>query len=198
MSEELIAALLISLLFLMLPLMSLIARRPPLGQTLRYALAWAGIFAFALVLFSFRDEVGAGWNELLRRGDPSAPQTVGETVRIRQDENGHFSVKALVNGRETLFLIDTGATSSMLSRGSARAASVDVSENGFAVMVETANGATAMRRARIESLRIGAISRADHPVLVADDMGEMNMLGMNYLNGLGGWRVEGKEMILTP
>jgi aspartyl protease family protein len=198
MSNETVAAVLMSLLVLILPLSSLIARRPPLGQTLRYGVAWVGIFALLLVLFSFRDDLRAGWNTLFERFDPSAPKIVGENVRIRQDEGGHFSAKAMVNGREVLFLIDTGATTSMMSRGSANAANVPVSETGFAAIVETANGTTAMRRARIESLKVGSIVREDHAILVSEDMGEMNMLGMNFLSSLKSWRVEGKDMVLTP
>ena len=56
MSEGQTAALLLSLLLLILPLSSLIARRPPAGQTLRFALAWVGIFGVGIVLFSFKDE----------------------------------------------------------------------------------------------------------------------------------------------
>jgi len=191
------ASLIFSLLCLVLVASSLISRRIPLGQTVKYALAWVAIFSLGLVLFSFRDQAGRAWAEVKRQVSPSTPVEAGGEVRILRDEDGHFSVNAMVNGSSTRFLIDTGATGTVLSRGAAQVAGVDVDDGGFPVAVQTANGMVFNRRARIERLQVGSIAREGFPVLVSD-ADEMNLLGMNFLSSLTSWRVEGRELILKP
>ena len=176
----------------------LFARRLPIGQVSRYALAWLGIFAAGFVLFSFRGEAGRVWQQVTAQFSPNEPQVKDGTVRISRGQDGHFHVKADVNGRSVLFLIDSGATTTAMTAASARDAGVPVDDSGFPVILETANGSAEARRARIERLAIGPIKRADFPVLVAESFGEINMLGMNFLDTLKGWRVEGDAMVLNP
>ena len=49
-------------LLLILPVSSLVARRLPIGQVAKMALAWAAIFAVALLVVSGRDRIAAGWS----------------------------------------------------------------------------------------------------------------------------------------
>lgn len=198
MSSDQTANLIYALLFLVLVGSSLIARRLPLGQTVRYALAWLAIFAGAIVLFSFRHQLGEAWEQVKRELNPGAPVQSGESVRILRGEDGHFSVDARVNGHAVRFLIDSGATTSTMARADAAAAGVDVNAPGFDVVVETANGMANMRRARIARLEVGNIVQSDVPILVSKDVEELNLLGMSFLSSLKSWRVEGREMILTP
>lgn len=198
MSSDQTANLIYALLFLVLVGSSLIARRLPIGQTLRYALAWVAIFAGAIVLFSFRHQLGEAWAQVKRELNPDAPVQSGSDVRILRGEDGHFSVTAKVNGRAVRFLIDSGATTSTMAQADAAAAGVDVNERGFDVVVETANGMANMRRARIAKLEVGGIVQTDVPILVSRDVEELNLLGMSFLSSLKSWRVEGREMILTP
>lgn len=191
------ASLVFSLIMLVLVASSLIGRGISFGQFGKYALAWLGIFAVGLLLFSFRDEAGRAWEGIAQRINPSAPVERGGEVRIRRDEDGHFNVDALLNGKSTRFLIDTGATGTSLSATAAQAAGIEVDDGGFPVAVQTANGVVFNRRARVERLQVGSISREDFPVLVSERE-DMNLLGMNFLSSLQSWRVEGRELILQP
>jgi aspartyl protease family protein len=137
-------------------------------------------------------------NAVAQRLNLSEPRQDGKAVRIRRDEDGHFNVTALVNGKGVRFLIDTGATTSTMSRAAAQDTGVLVPATGFDVLVETANGPAMMRRARIGELRIGGIGRNDLAILVSEDLGDVNLLGMNFLSSLSAWRVEGRELILVP
>ena len=192
------ANLVYSLLFLVLVLSSLVARRLPLGQTAKYALAWVAIFAGALVLYSFRHVAGQAWEQVKREFNPSAPFQSGRSVHILKSEDGHFHVTAKVNSHTVNFLIDSGATTSTMSQADAEAAGVSIDAFGFGVMVETANGTAMMRRARIGTLAIGNIERTNLPILVSTDVDELNLIGMNFLSSLKSWKVEGDEMILAP
>lgn len=77
------------------------------------------------------------------------------------------------------------------------AAGVEVSDP-FGAGIETANGRVVARRATIKTMELGGITAADLPVVVADEFGDTNLLGMNFLARLGSWRVEGRTLILEP
>jgi aspartyl protease family protein len=198
MTDGQVASLVLGILVLVLVASNLIARRLPIGQTVKYAVSWIAIFTVGIVLFSFRDQAGDAVQQVWRQLNPSEPVQSGQSVRILRGDDGHYSVAAKVNGRPVRFLVDTGATTSAMSRDTAASAGVDVPDSGFGVMVETASGTAMMRRARIRELAIGSISRSDVAILVSDDVENLNLLGMNYLSSLSGWRVEGRELILTP
>jgi aspartyl protease family protein len=177
---------------------SLAARRLPLKQSAKMALAWVAIFATAFILFSFRAEFSGLWHQITADLNPASVEVKDGTVRIGIGEDGHYHAKAQLNGHETLFLIDSGATETSLSAEAAKAAGIDVPEDGFGVAVETANGTTVARRARVARLSVGPIARTDMPVLVQPNLGDANLLGMDFLSSLKGWRVEGQTMVLNP
>ncbi len=187
-----------ALVVLMMVGSSLLARKLSLGQTAKYAAAWVAIFALGFVAFSFRGEAGAVWQRVVAGMSPDTPQIRDGTVRLTLGEDGHFHVNADVNGRSVRFLVDSGATTTALSVASANVGKVEVSQSGFPVMIDTANGTTTARRARIAALSVGPIARADFPVLVSESFGDTNLLGMDFLSSLKGWRVEGETMILNP
>ncbi len=198
MTDSQTGQLIYALVILMMVASGLFARRLPWGQTARYVFAWIGIFAAGILLFSFRSEMGRVWRNVTAELNPNVPHSENGTVRIRRGENGHFNVTAEVNGRDVLFMVDSGATSTTLSVGAARAADVAIDETGFPVVVETANGTAEERRAQIDRFRLGSISREDLPVFVGEGLGDTNLLGMNFLDSLESWRVEGDTMILNP
>jgi aspartyl protease family protein len=192
------SSLIYSLVVLTMVASGLFARKLPLGQTMKYVLAWVGIFGLGFVLFSFKGEAGALWQRLTADFNPSAPRMKDGTVRVTKGEDGHFHVDSEINGHRVRFLIDSGATQTALSVGSAQAGGVEVSQSGFPVSIDTANGSTTAQRARIARLSVGPIARDDFPVLVSESFGDVNLLGMDFLSSLKGWRVEGETMILNP
>lgn len=198
MSDSDTSRLVYSLIVLVMVASGLFARKLPLGQTMKYVLAWIGIFAAGFVLFSFRGEAGAIWQRLTADFSPSAPRSADGTVRIGISEDGHFHVDSQINGRSVRLLIDSGATQTGLSVSAAQTGGVEVSQSGFPVSVDTANGATTAWRARIAVLSVGPIMREDFPVLVSESFGDISVLGMDFLSSLKGWRVEGETMILNP
>jgi aspartyl protease family protein len=176
---------------------SLVARRMPIGQTLKMALLWVAIFGTMFVLFLFRDEGRAIWARAKADMGVQSAQVSGSTLRIQKSDDGHFHVRAQVNGNPVDFLIDSGATTTTLSRVAANRADVQPS-GGFPVLIETANGTTQADRAEIADLRVGTIRQNDAKVLIGDGLGDTNLLGMSFLSSLKSWRVEGGTLILEP
>lgn len=175
-------------------------RRVPIGQSLKMLAAWVLLFAAAFIGFTLKDDFVALGNRVLveTRGAPVMEQGgEGEELRIRLGPDGHFWVTAEVNGSAARFLVDSGATTTSLSCGTATRAGIAPAD-GPQAMVRTANGVVMVDRGRAGSLRVGTIERRDVAVHVSDAFGDMNVLGMNFLSSLSGWGVEGRTLILRP
>jgi aspartyl protease family protein len=199
MSEGDTASLVYSLMLLVLVGSALISRALPIGQTIKMALAWIGIFALIFLLVSFRPEMKLIWQRITGElGLASAPEITGEPMTLRKSEDGHFWVTAEVNGRPMRFMVDSGATFTAISAKAAQAAGVEPSGLGLKTVIDTANGMVEADRGTIADLRVGTLAMRDHDVLISDGLGDTNLLGMNFLSELESWRVEGSSMILVP
>lgn len=179
------------LAMLVLPLSALIARRVPLGQTLKLAAIWVALFAAAALVVTLVDRMRD-----YRGGDPAT--TRGAITGIPRNADGHYWVEARINGVARRMLVDSGATTTALSHATARAAGIDIDESTFPRLVDTANGSVLARTAHVDRLTIGSIETRDLPVVVSDALGDQDLIGMNFLSRLSSWRVEGDRLILTP
>lgn len=182
------------LMAMMLVLSALMARREPAAKLFKMALAWIVIFAAGFVLFTFRDDFGY-LAERLKAEAIGTPVTEGRVTRIPMAIDGHFWVHAKLNGRDTKFLVDSGATMTTIDRQTADAARIAVSPRADQ-FVRTGNGIIRVSSGRADELAIGDIVRRDVGVQVADN-DDLNVLGMNYLSTLSRWGVEGRWLILV-
>ncbi|MDP3899335.1 MAG: TIGR02281 family clan AA aspartic protease [Mesorhizobium sp.] len=119
------------------------------------------------------------------------------SVLIEKRPNGHFETRATINGRPVDVLVDTGATTTVLSASDATAAGFDVSTLAFNVPISTANGTTRAARIVADEIGIGQIFRNRQTVLVASpgQLGQ-SLLGMSFLSTLSGYDVRGDRMVL--
>lgn len=181
------------LLAMVLVASSLVGMRLSAGKVAKIALAWAAIFTAGFALFAFRGEFGALGARLKSEVSGPAAAVVGEEVRIPMRDDGHFWVEAKVNGREVRFLVDSGATTTTVSRSVADAAGIEIGMR--ADIVSTANGTVAMPRSRASLFELGPIQRTDLAVNVHPSE-ELNVLGMNFLSSLSSWGVQGNTLVL--
>jgi aspartyl protease family protein len=177
---------------IVLVLTSLTVRRLPLGKTIKMALAWIAIFAGFFLIFAFRSDFLA-FGQRIKAEATGSPIDAGNEVRIPISEDGHYWVEAKINGRPSRFLIDSGASVTTVSRQLARSAGVD--DSGQHVVVDTANGPAPVVLAYADRLDVQSISRPNFPIDI-NDGDETNVLGMNFLSSLDGWRVEGNYLVL--
>jgi aspartyl protease family protein len=182
------------LMAMMLVLGALMARREPAAKLAKMALAWVVIFAAGFVLFTFRDDFGY-LAERLKAEAIGTPVTEGKVTRIPMAIDGHFWVHAKLNGQDTKFLVDSGATMTTIDRATANAVGIEVSP-GADQFVRTGNGVIRVSSGRADELAIGEIVRHDVGIQVADN-DDLNVLGMNYLSTLSRWGVEGRWLILV-
>lgn len=123
---------------------------------------------------------------------------VGEETIIPLAPDGHYWLVAQVNGVPTRFLVDTGATLTAFSTRSAQAAGLEPRTGGLPVMLNTANGTVTADLTTVDSLTFGSIEASGLDAVIAPNLGRTNVLGMNFLSRLAGWRVENGDLILNP
>ena len=122
----------------------------------------------------------------------------GNELRVRMSSDGHFWVVASINGVRRRMLIDSGATVTAISVQTAREAKVAPRSTLSPVILRTANGAAPARTGSIDELRVGNIVARDLRIVTAPGLGNLDVIGMNFLSKLESWRVEGRTLILVP
>ena len=175
---------------------ALMVRRIPIAQGLKMFAGWVLIFGAAFIVFTLKDEfVALGNRVLLEARGGVVEETESGEIRIRQSPDGHFWVTAEVNGTPVRFLVDSGATTTTISRSSAERTGIEPSR-GFGAMVQTANGVVMVQRGRAGTMRLGPIERSDVAVHISDAADGLNVIGMNFLSSLSAWGVEGRTLVL--
>ncbi|HEX8938156.1 MAG TPA: TIGR02281 family clan AA aspartic protease [Sphingomicrobium sp.] len=178
----------------LLVLSSLFTMKLPLGKALRIAAAWVAIFAGFFILFAFRGDFLA-FGQRLKAEAVGSAIVDRQQVRIPIADDGHFWVEAAVNGHSARFLVDSGASVTTISREMARAAGIP--DTGQHIVVDTANGRAPATEAYADRLEVRSITRIDFPIDI-NGRDQTNVLGMNFLSSLSGWRVEGNYLVLQP
>jgi aspartyl protease family protein len=176
---------------------SLAARRLPLSYIAKAALAWTAIFAALFAIFSFRFEFISIWERVKADISGTAGQSIsGEAIELRRQDDGHYWITVDINGKPVRFMVDSGATMTAINATTAKEAGVEA--DGYPIILSTANGRVAAKRATVQSLVVGPHKIENHPVVVSESFGDVNLLGMNFLNDMQSWRVEANNMILIP
>jgi aspartyl protease family protein len=176
---------------------SLAARRLSLGDVAKAALAWIAIFAALFAIFSFRFEFIGIWERVKSDITGTAGQSIsGDAIELRRQDDGHYWLLVDINNKPVRFMVDSGATMTAINATTAR--EVGVEANGYPIILSTANGRVAAKRANVKLLVVGPHKIENHPVVVSESFGDVNLLGMNFLNNMESWRVEGNMMILQP
>lgn len=175
--------------------------RVSLGEMARNIAAWLLVMLALVTGYQYRYELQDVASRLSAGLVPGSPIAVrsgdGIAVMIEKRTSGHFEVRGEVGSQTVDFLIDTGATSTVLTHDDAARIGIDPAGLTFSVVVMTANGEARAARAVAGEIRIGEISRIRVPVLVADRgrLGQ-SLLGMNFLGTLSGFDVRGDRLIL--
>ncbi|MEN3396504.1 TIGR02281 family clan AA aspartic protease [Brucella melitensis] len=119
------------------------------------------------------------------------------TVTLAKSANGHFEVNGRVNGARVHFLVDTGASSVVLSQEDAERAGIDTASLNYSVPIMTANGQARAASITIATLQIGDIERHNVRAMVTKEgLLTGSLLGMNFLQTLGGFTVRGDQLVL--
>ncbi len=163
-------------------------RNRPL-RALRYLLTWAAFGLFLVTSYTYRQELSGVVYRVAGEIIPAGQTMVVESedksehaVRVRKRFDGHFSVRAQVNGQAMLLLVDTGASTVVLKPADAARAGVDTRDLSYTVPVQTANGLAYAAPVHLRTVAIGPLVVHNVDALVArpGSVNE-NLLGMSFL-----------------
>ncbi len=173
----------------------------PIGTVGRSLAMWLVIIVGFVAIYQYRYElqdVGSRLTAGLIPGSPiSMTASDGRLTVILDKQGGHFQALAEVDGREVRFIVDTGATTTVLTGADAAAAGFDVGALSFNIPISTANGTARAARVTADEIRIGEIVRSRQVMLVAQPGSlDTSLLGMSFLSSLSGYDVRGDRMVL--
>jgi aspartyl protease family protein len=131
-------------------------------------------------------------SDLVRR-----KESPSRAVQVPRGQSGEFALQAKINGVATPMVIDTGATSVVLTYETAKAIGLPLELLEYDVDVETAGGHTKAARLTLDRLSIGKLVERSVPALVVPH-GQMksNLLGMSFLDRMESWEVRADKLVL--
>lgn len=171
--------------------------RERFSQALQAILFWLIVAAVLAVGYTFRAELRDTGNRVLAELLPGRAATRGRVVEIARGRTGDFQVAAEVNGARLPMVLDTGATSVVLTLDAAKAAGLPLEVLQYNVNVDTANGRTRAAAVTLDRLAVGSITERSVPALIVQ-AGQLksNLLGMSFLNRLESWEVRGDRLMM--
>ncbi len=166
-------------------------------QALAAALLWVVLALVLVVGYSYRYELRDVADRVMAELVPGHVITRGRTVEVARTVNGDFDVTAQINGARVAMVLDTGASSVVLTREDAKAAGLPLEVLAYTTNIETANGRTRAAPVTLDRLAIGGLVEHSVAALVAQP-GQLktSLLGMSFLNRLQSWEVRGDRLLL--
>ena len=172
-------------------------RRIGFRGALGAAFAWLAIGAGLVLVYSYRFELEGAWQRIAGELVPDRAMVAeGRALSFRRAADGHFYVAAAVNGAAIRFLVDTGASTTVLDPRDAARAGLDPAGLAYTQRFRTASGMVAGAPVTLERVEIG-------PVVLRDVRASVNavplgtsLLGISTLAEFRRWRVEDDTLVL--
>ena len=169
--------------------------RERLSHALEAMAFWAVLGLLLVVGYSYRFELRDVGDRVIAELMPGHVAGHGRRVEVVRGRGGDFSVGANINGARVPMVLDTGASSVVLTQAAAKAAGLPLEVLDYTVNVDTANGRTRAAPVTLDRLAVGGLTERAVPALVAQP-GQLknNLLGMTFLNRLESWEVRGDRL----
>jgi aspartyl protease family protein len=167
------------------------------AQAIEALLFWVVVGLVLVVGYSYRFELRDVADRVIAELVPGYAAGRGRDVEIVRGRGGDFAVAAHINGARIPMVLDSGASSVVLTQEAAKAAGLPLDMLNYSVNVDTANGRTRAAPVTLDRLAVGGLTERAVPALVAQ-AGELkhNLLGMSFLNRLDSWEVRGDTLRL--
>lgn len=177
---------------------ALLHRRFNLNRKLRHVAVWLALGATLFLGYAFRDDAAALWNRLAGELVPGWGTVADGVISFPATRGGHFVVEALVDGVTIRMMVDTGASTVVLSPADARRMGIDLDALSFDTTFETANGVVRGAPVRLGRMVLGPIVMTDVRASVNGAPMRESLLGMSFLSRLSGYEVKGGRLTLRP
>ncbi|WP_286831409.1 MULTISPECIES: retropepsin-like aspartic protease family protein [Kordiimonas] len=156
---------------------------------------WALIIAGIAIFYLYRSDLGSRFMSAI---DPSGVVSTEEGLMVHRSRDGHFWMKARLNGVEVRFMVDTGASNVVLSPDDAQRVGINTGILDYSGRATTANGVVSYARATISTLGLGEETFYDVPVTINGADMDGSLLGMTVLKEFSSIEFRGDMMILRP
>jgi len=169
--------------------------RERFSQALEIMLFWAVVGLMLVVGYSYRFELRDVGDRVIAELMPGHVAGRGRDVQVVRGKSGDFAVGAHINGARVPMVLDTGASSVVLTQEAAKAAGLPIEVLDYSINVDTANGHTRAAPITIDRIAVGGLIERAVPALVVQ-RGQLknNLLGMSFLNRLESWEVRGDKL----
>ncbi|HMK41415.1 MAG TPA: TIGR02281 family clan AA aspartic protease, partial [Methyloceanibacter sp.] len=173
------------------------------SSMVRDAVTWLALGLALVTLYSYKEEIAPIAARVVGELLPGSAMTIEQSagglteIRIRKRLDGHFNANVAVNGKQIAMIVDTGASSIVLTPEDAAKAGIDTRNLAYNIPVLTANGRTFAARVRLDKVAIGPLDRTNVDALVAKH-GAMtqSLLGMSFLSRLRSYEFSGDFLTL--
>lgn len=160
--------------------------------------AWIAIGAALVLGYSYRFEFQNVWQRLAGEIVPDSTIRAGpRAFAVRRAADGHFYIRAEVNGTPMRFLVDTGASTTVLGPRDAARAGFDPARLSFTQRFRTANGIVRGAPIIIARMTLGPVQFRDVRASVNAVALSSPLLGISTLKLFKSWKVENDRLTLT-
>ena len=166
-------------------------------QALQAAVFWVVVGLLLVAAYTYRFELKDVGERVLAELVPGRAASRGaRTIEIARGGR-EFSLSTQVNGAPISMILDTGASSVVLTQEAAKAAGLPLEVLSYNIQVDTANGRTRAAAVTLDRIGVGGIVERSVPALIAQP-GQLrtSLLGMSFLNRLESWEVRGDKLIM--
>ncbi|MGH6898324.1 MAG: TIGR02281 family clan AA aspartic protease [Geminicoccaceae bacterium] len=168
------------------------------SDAIKYAIAWALILFVVIAAYAYKDDLEQVAMQVAAVVVPGmAVETAPGEVVLRASADGHFYANATVDGVAIRFLVDTGASTIVLSAEDARRVGFDPEALDYFLPVTTARGPALAARVSLDEVRLGgiAVQRVAAAVMPPGTL-DRSLLGMAFLERLAGFEIAGDRLVL--
>jgi aspartyl protease family protein len=171
--------------------------RKRFSRALETAMLWLAVALLLVLGYGFRSELRAATDHFSAAYLSDYAASRSRVVEITRGGQGNFAVAAHLNRKRISMVLDTGASSVVLTQDAAKAVGLPVEVLAYTVPIETANGRSRAAPVTLNSITVGGIEELSVPALIAQP-GQLrtNLLGMTFLNRLESWEVRGDKLVL--
>lgn len=161
------------------------------------ALLWIVVGLVLVIGYTYRYEARNVADRVIAELVPGHVISHGRSVEVARSGDGDFAIKAQINGAHVAMVLDTGASSVVLTHDDAKAAGLPLDLLGYSVSIDTANGRARAAPVTIDRIAIGGLEeRSIEALVVQPGQLRTSLLGMSFLNRLQSWQVSGDRLIL--
>lgn len=166
-----------------------VSRQESLSELVRQAALWGFIFLGVIVSYGL-------WSDVSNTVIPRQSAFENGRIEVPRRTDGHYYLTLSVGDVPVEFVVDTGATSVVLSQEDAERIGIDTDALIYGGIARTANGEVRTARVNLEGVRLGNLDEGRVRAFVNEGELETSLLGMSYLQRFTTVSITGGTLVL--